>query len=356
MEHTKVWHKSANCLFLRDNSSTQPLLENIVYNVMQDPMTKELYLVEMYKSFTFDFKVYGLEKKFIEKVLKAYRETKGNFGLLLNGIKGTGKTITAKIIANELKIPVVIVSTNYPGLNDLLADIHQDIVVMVDEYEKVFEGSVTEDDYGFEKKEGSATLLTIMDGVYKNSHRKAFLLTTNKVWINENMLNRPGRIRYLKNFGDLTYEQITEIIDDCLKYPEYKEDILTFMKPLKIVTADIVKAVVSEVNIFNEPPDICCEDLNVEFKEEEYDIIMVDKGNESLAEGVPARQVEQFMNNARWKSSTLTLNSGEIFANALKPDTKNMIFTLRDYYNPESEQVRVKMKKRQPHHSSFLAF
>lgn len=356
MENTKIWHKSANCLFLRDNSSTQKELENIVYNVVMDPMSKELYLVEMYKSFTFDFKVYGLEAGFVAKVLKTYKETTGNLGLLLNGIKGTGKTITAKILCNQMKLPVIIISQNYPGLNDLLADIHQDVIVLIDEYEKAFEGSVTEDDYGFEQKEGSSTLLTIMDGVYKNNNRKTFILTTNKTWINENMLNRPGRIRYVKNFGDLTYEQITEIINDCLKYPEYKEDIISFMKPLKIVTADIVKTVVSEVNIFNEPPEVCCEDLNVEFKEEEYDIIMIDKGNESLAEGVSAREVERFISNARWKSSTLTINSGEIFANAAKPDTKNMIFTLRDYHLPESEQIRVKMKKTQPHHSSFLAF
>lgn len=356
MELTKAWHKAANCMFLRDLTSTQPKLDNIVYNVMIDPQSKELYLMELYKSFSFDFKVYGLERKFIDKVLKAYKKTKGNFGVLMNGIKGTGKTITAKILANELGLPVLIVSQNFPGLNDFLADIHQDIVVMIDEYEKAFDGSVTEDDYGFEQKEGSSSLLTIMDGVYKNNHRKMFLLTTNKMWINENMLNRPGRIRYLKLFGDLTYAQITEIIDDCLEYPEYKKEIITFMKPLKIVTADIVKAVVSEVNIFNEPPEVCCRDLNVEFKEEEYDIIMIDKGNESLAEGVPAKQIEQFMNTARWKSASLTINSGEIFANAIKPDIKNMIFTLRDYYTPDGEQIRVKMKKRQPHHSSFLAF
>ena len=41
--------------------------------------------------FEFDFELLGLEQKFIDHALKSYENTTGNFGILLNGVKGTGK-------------------------------------------------------------------------------------------------------------------------------------------------------------------------------------------------------------------------------------------------------------------------
>lgn len=50
------------------------------------------------------FKIYGMESKLIEHVMRTFENTTSNLGMLFNGIKGTGKTITAKIIANRTNL------------------------------------------------------------------------------------------------------------------------------------------------------------------------------------------------------------------------------------------------------------
>lgn len=98
-----------------------------------------------------------------------------------------------------------------------------------------------------------------MDGVLSNEHRKVFLLTTNSRYINDNMLQRPSRIRYVKEFKDLSVEAIVEIIDDKLINKEFKNPLINFISTLEIITVDIVKSLVEEVNIHCENP--------VDFKE-----------------------------------------------------------------------------------------
>ena len=67
------------------------------------------YLEKYADKFTFDYKMYGLQTEFCEHVLKTYKNTKGNFGIMLTGTKGTGKTVTAKTLANDFNLPVIIV-------------------------------------------------------------------------------------------------------------------------------------------------------------------------------------------------------------------------------------------------------
>lgn len=54
----------------------------------------------------------------------------------------------------------------------------------------------------FEKnfKEEDSTVLQIMDGVYNSNHRKIFLLTTNNMHINENLVGRPFSYSLCKAF------------------------------------------------------------------------------------------------------------------------------------------------------------
>lgn len=197
------------------------------------------FLTRTIDCFSFDYKVYGLESKFCDHVAKTYLNTKGNLGVLLNGIKGTGKTVTAKVLANRLNLPVIIVK-DMKGMNqdmiEFLNGFNFDAVLFLDEFEKNF-------------SENDSTILQIMDGVYSIGYRKVFLLTTNELNINENLIGRPSRIRYIKTFGNLSLEIVKEYLNDNLIKKEYTTKLISYIDTLKYSTIDILKSVVEEVNI-----------------------------------------------------------------------------------------------------------
>lgn len=225
------------------------LLDSGIFQINQDPQTGELFLVRIADNFHFGFKLYGLDNRLITHVIDTYykQPVKRNLGVLLNGAKGTGKTVTAKVLSNELSLPVILCERPYPGLSNFLASINQDCIFFFDEFEKNFRMKCDDgEDCAGED------LLSIMDGVYNANHCHVFLLTTNELKVNDNLISRPSRIRYLKSFGDVVDKKILEeFIDDNLNYPEYKDEIMEFIDTLTMATIDIVKSIVEEVNIHN---------------------------------------------------------------------------------------------------------
>ena len=225
------------------------LLDSGIFQINQDPQTGELFLARIADNFHFGFKLYGLDNRLITHVIDTYykQPVKRNLGVLLNGAKGTGKTVTAKVLSNELGLPVILCERPYPGLSKFLASINQDCIFFFDEFEKNFRMKCDDgEDCAGED------LLSIMDGVYNANHCHVFLLTTNELKVNDNLISRPSRIRYLKSFGDVVDKKILEeFIDDNLNYPEYKDEIMEFIDTLTMATIDIVKSIVEEVNIHN---------------------------------------------------------------------------------------------------------
>jgi broad-specificity NMP kinase len=240
MQKEKKWKQDGNTYSLSDNTKQIESLSTGIY-----VLNKSLfgfYLEKIDDKFEFSHKLYGLERDLINRVIKTWNSTNKNLGVLLNGLKGTGKTVTSKVICNELGLPVILVNENPEGggIPDFLNDIQQDVIVMMDEYEKVF---------GEE-----SDLLTIMDGVLTSGARKLFLLTTNNTYINDNMLQRPSRIRYNKEFKDLSLDVITEIVDDILIHRQHRSEVITAISGLEVITIDVVKSIIEEVNIHDEPP------------------------------------------------------------------------------------------------------
>lgn len=214
----------------------------IPVGVYKISMSKQgFYLEYVMSEFVFDYKIYGLQEDFINHVIKTYNEAQtGNLGILLNGTKGTGKTVAAKMIANRLHLPVIIVQNmgqemNLQMMNYLSTEINFDCVFFFDEYEKTFDKDTT--------------ILSFMDGVYNSESRKVFLLTTNTLSIDRNLIGRPSRILYLKKFGNLEIKAASEFLDDTLNNKEYKQEVLEFINLLSISTIDILKSVVREINI-----------------------------------------------------------------------------------------------------------
>lgn len=88
-----------------------------------------------------------------------------------------------------------------------------------------------------------------MDGIYTSQYRRIFLLTTNETHINENLLSRPSRLRYVKEFGNLEREVVEEYLKDNLKNSECIDCIVDFVDTLQISTIDILKTIVEDINI-----------------------------------------------------------------------------------------------------------
>lgn len=234
----KVWMNTGNSYSQIDpNFEVTQALPVGVYNLELTMFGWKLF--KFADNFVFPYKLYSLENEFVDHVLKTYENTIGNLGILLNGTKGTGKTVTAKILANRFNLPVIVLKSmkdNNQSMIEYLSSLNCDCVLFMDEFEKNF-------------KEEDSTILQIMDGVYNSNHRKIFLLTTNNMSINENLVGRPSRIRYVKHFGNLSMDTVNEYLDDALECTEAREEILEYIDSLTISTIDILKTIVNEVNI-----------------------------------------------------------------------------------------------------------
>lgn len=219
---------------------------NGIFRIYENPQTKRLGLEKIDDTFRFDFKIYDLEcEEIISKVIKTwtsdlFRESNKNLGVIFNGLKGTGKTIAAKLLCNRIGLPVIVVSKPVDGMLEFIQSLHFEGIILIDEAEKTFD-------------EERDILLKMIDGVY-NDMRKLYVLTTNKLSIDENLLGRPGRIRYIKEFSNLSAKAVNDVIDDNLNDISLKDDVLKVVDSLEISTIDILKAIIDECNIMGSVP------------------------------------------------------------------------------------------------------
>ena len=260
----KVWNEDDSRLYLSFPSKEFDLLDaGAVYSIGIDEVGR-FFLTKKSDGYKFDYKLYGLETDFINRVVKTYSKTQGNLGILLNGIKGTGKTVSSKLIATKINLPIIVVDRKMDGVHTFLNTITQDITVFIDEYEKI---------YG-----ESSQMLTIMDGALNSTYRRLFLLTTNELYVDRNIIERPSRVRYLKMFGNLKPDVVEEVVDDILEYTQFKKECITFISSLETITIDIVKAVLNEVNIHEEGPSVFESVFNVKKIKGSYNVNLVEDG------------------------------------------------------------------------------
>lgn len=225
-----------------------------------------LGLRKMADEFTFNFKIYDLGADDIMRKIDltwnsdVFVDGKKNLGVIFNGLKGTGKTIASKILSNRMKMPVVIVPAAFDGLLGFIQSLCFECTILIDEAEKTF-------------KEDGDVLLKMIDGVY-NESRKLYIMTTNRLSIDENLLGRPGRVRYIKQFGNLTAKAVGDYIKDNLRDQSKKEQILDVVDILEISTIDILKAIVDEVNIHGAITENCL--LNIPKASYKIDVVRFD--------------------------------------------------------------------------------
>lgn len=267
-----IWIQDGSA-FMKGSSTTKAHPEGLpkgIYEV-RESMTG-YYLNRLGDSFVFNYKVYGINNDFIEHFVKTFNNTSGNIGVLFNGTKGTGKTVTAEELCNRLGLPVVIVKSCKDAddmLKFLATQINFDCIFFFDEYEKEFKES--------------ATILSFMDGVHNSQYRKVFLLTTNELEINSNLLGRPSRIRYVRSFGNLPEETTLELLNDILIDKSAVEPVLDLIRQMQIITVDLVKALAQEVNIHGVAKiDMIRKNFNLEFSDFTYLVESIELESGSL--------------------------------------------------------------------------
>lgn len=257
----QIWLQDGNT-FSQGSSTTVSHPEGLPKGIYEVKLSMTgFYLSKIAESFTFDYKLYGLNQKFIDYVLKTYENTTGNLGILLDRIKGTGKTVVAKELCNHLQLPVILVQSmgdsNDKLIKYLSTAINFDCIFFFDEYEKEFEDS--------------SDVLSFMDGTYNSIYRKVFLLTTNELKVDSNLLGRPSRIRYKKSFGNLPEEVTREILNDILEDKTAIEKVIELTHSMNIITIDLIKAIATEINIHGvEALPYIKETFNIEFSKFSY--------------------------------------------------------------------------------------
>lgn len=288
------------------------------YTVAVD-MTGNFYL-EQIDSFEIPAKMYGNTLRHTDRIINSFWDRPQQTGVLLNGEKGSGKTLLAKNISVQLAkqgVPTIVINRDWTGdgFFKLLQDIDQPCVVLFDEFEKVYDRDKQEE------------ILTLLDGVFGS--KKLYVLTVNDKWrVNEHMRNRPGRLFYLLDFKGLDVEFIRDYCEDRLNNKQYIDQICALTSLFNQFNFDMLKALVEEMNRYNESPTEALEMLNAKPEYDSgarYDITLIDGGKE-----IPIERLDR----NEWRGNPLAVAGVTV---EYDPDPSNDEAEWKDFrFTPEN--------------------
>ena len=244
------------------------LLPNKTYSLMFEDWTRTSYLTEA-GDLNLPEKIYSDKKDefFIKRVLDDFEATDSTTtGILLAGMKGSGKTLTAKLLAKRSNLPIIIVDSRYEErfLSDFFSKIQTPVCILFDEIDKDFHTS---------------RLLSFLDGI-QDTVKKMVIFTCNQ-WdedhIDTNMIDRCSRIKYFKEYTGMSEELIDSILANNLEGDPRINDVKDIIVNKFAVTSfDNISSFVKEVKKYpNETIDTIISDLNITFveqKEEEEEV------------------------------------------------------------------------------------
>lgn len=218
-----------------------------VYNLSYNGMTGQFSL-NLTDPFVIPNKLYGNVNEKIARILTWHESdlNDGNTGVLLCGLKGTGKSVLAKKLAMDSGYPVIIIDVDYTEVTGnfipFLSSLKQPAVLLFDEFEKKFE-----------QHKGQEKLLSLVDGTSTTKNIVVFT-ANNYNSINQFYINRPGRVRYLYQYSGLSMDVVENIIDDLLEDKSRKGETLRVLALVNSndLTYDRVISFLYEVNLFKD--------------------------------------------------------------------------------------------------------
>ena len=260
------------------------------YIIKENPMSGELFL-EHILDFEIKGKTYGDHMTNCKRILSTFNDRPATTGVMLTGEKGSGKSLLAKAVSIEGAkngIPTIVINAPWHGdkFNSFIQTIDQPCIVLFDEFEKVYDSQEQE------------AILTLLDGVFPS--KKLFMLTCNDKWrVDSHMRNRPGRIYYMIDYKGLDMTFIVEYCEDNLENKTYIQKICSIASLFNEFNFDMLKALVEEMNRYNEAPEQALKMLNAKPE--------FDDGNKYTTaltiKGVPIEQ--KHLETREWKGNPL---------------------------------------------------
>lgn len=243
-------------------------------------------------------KVYGPYATKVNKVINTFEHMNRNMGVILSGPKGVGKSMFARLLAEQGKIhnyPLLIVDCAIPGVEDFIASIKQVCIVLFDEFEKTFKA---DKDSGYEPQEA---LLSLFDGV--DDGKKLYVVTCNETReLNSYLLNRPGRFHYHFIMGAPTGDEVREYMEDNLVGDARQWiDKIVALSAVSAFTYDVLRALAFELNQGYDLSETMM-DLNIERERYLYLTAKIVFKNGLVASTREAMDLDMFNNryNYQW--------------------------------------------------------
>ncbi|MCA9749413.1 MAG: AAA family ATPase, partial [Romboutsia sp.] len=247
--------------YIEKDVKVEDKLEKGVYLLHKNEHSSEHFLQKL-NDFNLPEKIYGDEQKIVDRYLNTFSMSNKNMGVLLTGLKGNGKSLTAKLLSKTSDLPTILITECYKGVEfkQFLQDLKQEAIILIDEFEKIY----TNEDNNQEE------FLSILDGVFEN--KKLFIFTTNTLDINQFLKNRPNRIRYLREYDGLEKPIILEIIDDLLENKSKKKELIEVLNILSSVSMDVLLHLIQEMNYYEESARQAVKHLNIQVEHTTFDV------------------------------------------------------------------------------------
>lgn len=264
-----AWVQNGN---IYRKTSSNAIIDNIekgVYYVKRDDYG---FFLEKTNDFKLPSKIYG-DTAIVNRWLTSYNHSDKNTGVLLSGLKGSGKTLLSKKLAIDSNLPIIILDTPYSGteyVSFITSKDFTNVCFFIDEFDKIYDST---------KNSGMTSLLSILDGT-SNTHN-LFIFTCNSIPNNYQytfLINRPSRIKYKSKYTTLDINVINEVIDDLLENLEYKTDLLNICDAIGQLSFDTLISIIQEMNIFKENATECVSYMNITKENKLFDVEELWKG------------------------------------------------------------------------------
>ena len=242
--------KQGNNIRVKPGGLDYDLISGKVYDLHWDDW-KSTYIFSENGELNLPKKVYELKKDVIfkKRVLKYFEDAPTQTtGIMLAGTKGTGKTVLAKVLAKESKLPIIVVGSDYPArkLNDFFKEFNVPVCVIFDEVEKNW---------------NTNQMLEFLDGIQATAKKLVIMTCNNLDMVSEYMQDRCSRIRYLRRYTPSdNIEIIASVVADSgvrnvAKVTEF------IIKNIKLLSIDNIISFINEVKLLEDDETITLEDI-----------------------------------------------------------------------------------------------